>query len=72
MEKIAEKQSNKAEPANAGATSKNKEKKVKQASKDEPVPEYHEETPPGDKKSESLEGIASNPMLTHASSQTTG
>ncbi|MCJ1228351.1 Valine--tRNA ligase, mitochondrial [Toensbergia leucococca] len=47
--KFAEKQSKTSGPTTA--LSKNKEKKAKQeATKDEPLPEYVEETPPGEKK----------------------
>lgn len=48
--KFAEKKS-KNEKAAAPAPSKTKEKKSKQNSLDEPLPEYVEETPPGEKKS---------------------
>ena len=54
MEKFAEKQLNSAISSSANTTSKNKEKKAKQAQKDEPVPQYVEETPPGEKKSLSI------------------
>jgi hypothetical protein len=52
LEKLAEKQSGNVGATNAGAPSKAKERKAKQdAAKDEPAPAYHEETPPGQKKS---------------------
>ena len=48
MKKFQEKQATK--PA-ALVPSKTKEKKAKADSKEEPLPEYVEETPPGEKKS---------------------
>ncbi len=51
---LAQKQAAKSMRAeNANATSKTKERKAKQeAVKGDDVPEYHDETPPGQKKSE--------------------
>lgn len=50
--KFAEKQAKTVNGPGAPATSKSKEKKAKQeAVKEEPLPEYVEETPPGEKKS---------------------
>lgn len=52
--KFAEKQAKSVTGPSAPAASKNKEKKAKQeAAKEEPLPEYVEETPPGEKKSKS-------------------
>ena len=51
MEKFAEKQLNSATSGSANTSSKNKERKAKQAAKDEPLPQYVEETPSGEKKS---------------------
>lgn len=50
MEKFAEKQLNSATSGSANTSSKNKERKAKQAAKDEPLPQYVEETPSGEKK----------------------
>lgn len=53
--KFAEKQAKTVNSSAAPATSKSKEKKAKQeAVKEEPLPEYVEETPPGVKKSMSV------------------
>lgn len=50
--KFAEKKAKTTEVGVGSATSKTKEKKAKQdSSKDEPLAEYVEETPPGEKKS---------------------
>lgn len=65
MKKFQEKQATK--PA-VPAPSKTKEKKAKADSKDEPLPEYVEETPPGEKKSAfgSWTGLEAGSLLTRA------
>lgn len=65
--KFAEKKAKTATaPSAAPTASKTKEKKAKSdAAKDEPLPEYVEETPPGEKKStQSLAGVMSESLLT--------
>jgi len=57
--KFAEKQAKTVNGAATPALSKNKEKKAKaESSKEEPLPEYVEETPPGEKKSKHIIEIA--------------
>lgn len=58
VKKFAEKQAKNVNGSATPTTSKTQEKKAKAASaKEEPLPEYVEETPPGEKKSESNCGI---------------
>lgn len=62
--KYAAKKAKAADTAATAATSKTKEKKSKQdASKDEPLPDYVEETPPGQKKSTSSHETGSLVLL---------
>jgi hypothetical protein len=52
--KFAEKKAKTATTATASGVSKTKEKKIKLEAKEEPLPEYVEETPHGQKKSTSF------------------